>query len=66
MFQPRFQGDAHPGIGQVDELMQAALTTLGILQRASKADKAKYRAKFRGQLVDIAERGMRLADELCR
>jgi hypothetical protein len=64
MFQPKFQGDEHPAISKVDELMQAVLLDLRIMQRASEADKPRRRAKIREGLVDIAERTMRLCDEL--
>jgi hypothetical protein len=62
MFQPKFQGDEHPGISQLDELMQQILIKLKIMQRASQADKSRYRAEVREILVTLAERTMRLAD----
>ena len=65
-FKPAFQGDEHPAIGQIDELMQAVLLDLRIMQRAAQADKPRLRAKIRERLVTIAERVMTLADTFSR
>jgi hypothetical protein len=66
VFQARHQGDEHPAIAKVEELMQAVVLDLRIMQRASPADMPKRRAKIREGLVDIAERTMRLCDELAK
>lgn len=66
MFQPQHQGQEHPGIAKLDELLQAPLLTASIMSRAGQTDKARYRAKFREQLQDAVNFGMKLVDEFSK
>jgi hypothetical protein len=66
MFKPAFQGQEDPRIGQLDELMGQILLKLRVMQRASAADKGRYRAEVRELLVKLAEKTMGLADAFQR
>jgi hypothetical protein len=64
MYQPAFQGQEDPRVGQIDEVATVILLKLRVMMRRAQKDRPRHRQELREMLQDYVNRVMTLADTL--